>query len=59
MKHLRTHMGPNIYKCDQEDCNEAFEKYNELKHHKAIHYSASDIISEEIYDEDIETMKLL
>ena len=59
VKHLRTHLGPNVYKCDINDCSEAFPKFTELKNHKMIHFAASEMLTEEAYGGDIESMKLI
>lgn len=59
VKHLRTHLGPNIYRCDIDDCTESFAKFNQLKNHKMIHYSASEMLTEEAYGGEIDSMKLL
>lgn len=51
-KHLRTHLGPNIYKCDIEGCSEAFSKFGELKLHKQEHFVTNDMIEvDEVYEE--------
>ena len=36
VKHLRTHLGKNVYQC--EYCDEAFPKHGELKKHWRIHF---------------------
>lgn len=56
-KHLRVHLGPNIFKCDIDDCTEAFPKLVQLKSHKMLHYSnESEMFTEESYAGEIETM---
>lgn len=59
MKHMQTHVGPNVYRCDIGDCTEAFEKFSELKNHKILHYNSDETMIEESYEEDIDTMKML
>jgi hypothetical protein len=55
---MKTHYGPNIYKCDIEECSEAFEKFHELKSHKQSHFKV-EIMEDEVYGEDIDDMKLI
>lgn len=50
-KHLRSHLGPNIYKCEIEGCGEAFSKYSELKVHKQEHYVDNMIVIDEVYED--------
>lgn len=66
VKHLRTHFGPNIYRCEIGDCQESFAKFKELKKHRLDH--GEFITEEEVYAEDevyagdgeeIEKMKML
>lgn len=57
IKHLRTHLGNNVYRCDIGDCPEAFAKSGELKTHKMLHYARGE--TEEFYEEDIDSMKLM
>jgi uncharacterized Zn-finger protein len=45
MKHLKVHLGPNVYRCDFEGCQEAFAKFYEMKKHKLSHLN--DLIAEE------------
>ena len=53
MKHLKIHLGPNVYRCDFEGCQESFEKFNELKKHKCNHFISGDLMTEEeIYIEE-------
>lgn len=60
IKHLRTHLGVKVYKCEIAGCEEAFAKFSELKVHKASHYSAVELMTEESYDIDsIGSVKLL
>lgn len=51
-------MGPKVYKCDVNDCPEAFAKFSELKSHKINHYSG-ELITEEVYGGEIDSIKLL
>lgn len=55
MKHLRTHLGPNVYKCDIGDCLEAFTTFSKLRNHKQIHYNNVMLIEEE-YGGEIELL---
>lgn len=57
MKHLRTHLGPKVYRCDIGECQEAFAKFNELKSHKLMHYNGE--MMEEDYGGEIDSMKLM
>lgn len=56
IKHLRTHLGPNVYKCDIDDCSEAFPKFTELKNHKVEHFNVSEILKEKLYEGRIESL---
>lgn len=50
-KHLRSHLGPNIYKCEIEGCNDSFSKFGELKLHKQEHFITNDMmVVDEAYE---------
>ena len=37
-KHTRIHLGKNIYKCELDNCEQAFEKHSLLKEHWRYHF---------------------
>lgn len=39
-KHIRSHVGENMYRCDQ--CGESFRLQTELRKHSYTHYNKDD-----------------
>lgn len=46
MKHLKVHLGPNVYSCSM--CSQSFAKYKQLKEHKMEHYKNDANLVKEI-----------